>query len=340
MIKKCLTLLLFVFAFCNVSLKALTTTTTMPLDTIPPDEIFVVVEQMPTFPGGETAMYQYLEDNLQYPQEAKAANIQGTVYVKFVVLKDGSLYDIKIIRGITPNGFGLNEEALRLVQSMPKWTPGRQRGVPVPVYFNLPIRFKMGLPLKPEPIRPTNTNTPPKPTNQNKQLIPMNKQAEELKSKQKIKMNTEITPKHPSNKAPNIIEGEGIELDRVGADGVPVYKTVPEMPSYKEEDKEANLFLYSNIKYPAEARENGIQGTVYVGFTVMEDGTLKQIHVKQGIAGGEACDEEALRVIRLFPKWNPGKIAGEAVRVSYVLPVRYKIVGGGRGRMLKVKSRK
>lgn len=329
---KPLILILLLAVLSTLSLKA--ATNVLPTDSIPPEDIFVIVEEMPTFPNyndkeDKKALYAYIDDNLRYPNEAKAANIQGTVYVKFVILKDGSVYDIKVVRGLA-NGFGLNKEAVRLVESMPKWTPGKQRGIPVPVYFTLPIRFKLdGLPLKPEPVNPTNTDKPQKPSNGNKQLVPMNKRAEELKSKQKIKMNMDIKPKHPSTKAPDIVEGEGIELDKVGADGVPIYKTVPEMPTFKEEEKETNLFLYSKIQYPPEARENGIQGTVYVSFTVMEDGELKQIHVKQGIAGGEDCDEEALRVVRLFPKWQPGKIAGEAVRVSYVLPVRYKLVGGG-----------
>ncbi|MGB0930885.1 MAG: energy transducer TonB [Chitinophagales bacterium] len=328
MMAKHLIFILFLFALCNiVSLKAMTSI--LPVDTIPPEDIFVMVEKMPSFPDGKTAMLQYIKDNLQYPVEAKAANIQGTVYVKFVVLKDGSLYDIKIVRGVA-NGFGVNKEALRLVQSMPKWTPGTQRGVPVAVYYTLPIRFKMGLPLKPEPVKPTNTTKPQKPMIQSKQLVPMNKRAKELKSKQKIKMNMQITPKHPSTKAPDIVEGEGIEFDKVGADGVPVYKTVPEMPYYGKEETEMFKFIEQNLNYPPKAKKSKIQGTTYVGFTVMEDGELKQIHIKKGIAGGEMCDEEALRVVRLFPNWQSGKIAGEAVRVSYVLPVRYKILGGGK----------
>lgn len=336
---KRLTSILFIVIFFNVSLKGMATTSTMPLDTLPPEDIFVIVEKMPTFPNGETAMNQYIKDNLQYPAEAKAANIQGTVYVKFVVLKDGSLYDIKIVRGVA-NGFGVNKEALRLVQSMPKWNPGTQRGVPVPVYFTLPIRFKMGLPLKPEPVKPTKTTKHQKRMIQSKQLVPMNKRAKELKSKQKIKMNMQITPKHPSTKAPDIVEGEGIELDYVGADGIPVYKTVPEMPYYGESELEVFKLIAKNLRYPVEAIKSNIQGTVYVSFVVMEGGELTKIHLKKGIAGGEMCDEEALRVIRSLPKWNSGKIAGDAVRVSMVLPLRFTLIGGAKNKKRRNKRKK
>ncbi len=104
------------------------------------DVIFTVVEDQPEFPGGEAARQQFLSDNLRYPQMAREAGIQGTVFVTFVVEIDGSVTDVRIVRGI---GGGCDEEALRVVRMMPRWQPGRQRGQPVRVQFVMPIRFRL-----------------------------------------------------------------------------------------------------------------------------------------------------------------------------------------------------
>ncbi|PKP04769.1 MAG: energy transducer TonB [Bacteroidetes bacterium HGW-Bacteroidetes-6] len=101
-------------------------------------EIFTIVEEQPGFPGGESALMEYLGRNIKYPQLARESNIQGTVFVTFVVEPNGSISNVKTLRGI---GGGCDEEALRVVKSMPNWTPGKQRGKPVRVQFNLPIRF-------------------------------------------------------------------------------------------------------------------------------------------------------------------------------------------------------
>ena len=104
------------------------------------DPIFQVVEVNPEFPGGNEARIRFLQENMRYPAEAREKSIQGTVFVTFVVEKDGSLSGAKILRGI---GGGCDEEVLRIVEMMPKWTPGKQRGQNVRVQFNMPIRFTL-----------------------------------------------------------------------------------------------------------------------------------------------------------------------------------------------------
>jgi protein TonB len=103
-------------------------------------QIFTVVESMPSFPGGEAARIEYLNNNIKYPQMARESGIQGRVFVTFVVERDGSVTDVKVLRGI---GGGCDEEAVRVIQNMPKWEPGKQRGKPVRVQFNMPILFKL-----------------------------------------------------------------------------------------------------------------------------------------------------------------------------------------------------
>ncbi len=96
------------------------------------------VEEMPEFPGGDAARIKFFSENVKYPLVAKETGVQGPVYVTFVVEKDGSISNIKLLRGI---GAGCDEEAERVVTMMPKWKPGRQNGKEVRVQFNMPISF-------------------------------------------------------------------------------------------------------------------------------------------------------------------------------------------------------
>lgn len=109
-------------------------------EVIEEEPIFVVVESMPQFPGGLTELMRYLSTSIKYPALAKESGIQGKVFVSFVIEKDGSVTDISILRGI---GGGCDEEAVRVVENMPKWIPGKQRNMPVRVRFNLPIKFTL-----------------------------------------------------------------------------------------------------------------------------------------------------------------------------------------------------
>jgi TonB family protein len=106
----------------------------------PGEEVFTVVEVMPEYPGGPAAMMNFLANNISYPEQARRDTIQGRVFVNFVVEADGSVSNVKILRGI---GGGCDQEAKRVVELMPKWTPGYQRGQAVRVSFNLPVRFAL-----------------------------------------------------------------------------------------------------------------------------------------------------------------------------------------------------
>lgn len=103
-------------------------------------EIFKVVEEMPEFPGGAAKMMEYIQKNIKYPMMARESDIQGRVFVNFVVEPDGTITNVTVMRGI---GGGCDEEALRVVQSMPNWKPGKQRGSAVRCSFTVPIIFKL-----------------------------------------------------------------------------------------------------------------------------------------------------------------------------------------------------
>lgn len=104
------------------------------------EEIFVVVENQPEFPGGNAAMMKFLSDNIKYPVIAQENGIQGRVICNFVVERDGSITDVQVVRGVDPS---LDKEAVRVIQQMPKWTPGKQRGQAVRVRFTLPVVFRL-----------------------------------------------------------------------------------------------------------------------------------------------------------------------------------------------------
>jgi TonB family protein len=121
----------------DTSVEAYASIHDMPADTT---DTYLMVEAEPEFPGGMEALMKYLSENIKYPEQAKKDKIQGKVYISFVVEKDGSVAGAKVLRGI---GGGCDEEALRVVNAMPKWTPGKQRNTPVRVQFNLPVAFKL-----------------------------------------------------------------------------------------------------------------------------------------------------------------------------------------------------
>jgi len=107
----------------------------------PDDVIFRVVEELPQFPGGEAALFQYLSKNVHYPVMCQENDIQGRVVCEFTVNKDGSITDVVVIR--SAGNAALDREAVRVVQSMPNWVPGKQRGKPVRVTYYVPINFRL-----------------------------------------------------------------------------------------------------------------------------------------------------------------------------------------------------
>ena len=105
-------------------------------------KIFIIVEEMPHFPGGDSMMFEFLINNLQYPKYAREKDISGKVIATFVVDKDGNIKESKILKGI---GGGCDEEVIRLINSMPKWTPGKQNGKNVAVQYSMPFSFNLNM---------------------------------------------------------------------------------------------------------------------------------------------------------------------------------------------------
>ena len=111
-----------------------------PKHVVEETKIFTVVEQMPMYPGGDAALMGYLRDNIHYPTVAAENGVQGRVVVGFVVERDGSITDVSVLRGVDPS---LDREAMRVVKSMPRWTPGKQNGSAVRVKYQVPVAFRL-----------------------------------------------------------------------------------------------------------------------------------------------------------------------------------------------------
>lgn len=105
-----------------------------------PQEVFVVVEEMPSFPGGDTELFKFIYDNIKYPEIAKENNIQGKVILRFCVTYKGKVDQVSVVRGVDP---ALDEEAIKVIKMLPLWKPGKQGGKPVNVWYSVPISFQL-----------------------------------------------------------------------------------------------------------------------------------------------------------------------------------------------------
>jgi len=147
------------------------------------------------------------------------------------------------------------------------------------------------------------------------------KQMEEFvenKEETKVVSDDKATPVPVTKNAMSAVKRAGIEYEAQA-----IFTIVEEMPSFPGGDIERNKFLAKNIVYPQQASENGIQGTVYVSFIVDTDGKIEDVKILRGIGGG--CEEEALRVVKLMPRWKPGKQDGKTVRILYTMPIYFKL---------------
>ncbi|MBK0377972.1 M56 family metallopeptidase [Mucilaginibacter segetis] len=230
-------------------------------DTVPVGKniIFTAVEKQPRFPGGIKGFERYLSKAIKYPADARDNNIQGRVILTFVIEKDGSLSDIKVIRGI---GYGADEEAVRAMKNGPKWIPGKQNGKSVRVQYTVPVSFAL--------------------------------------------TDDTVGDNKPETAQPN-----------------KVFTAVEVLPSFPGGEAAFYDYLHKALKYPAKARENKTEGRVIATFVIQKDGSIRDIKIVRGI--GDGADEEAVRVLKGMPKWNPGVQNGRAVAVQYSVPISFAL---------------
>lgn len=255
---------------------------------------------MPAYPGGQSALFEFLSKNIKYPVQAEAKGIQGRVIATFVVEQDGSISNVAIAKSVDPL---LDKESTRLIKNMPKWIPGKQGGKPVRVKYTLPITYRL-------------SSSKKKPaSNLFQARDSVSQQGGDLKNQQATAEGKvlDVVEQMPS------FAGGSYTVNVMGADGVMRNETRTCPPG------QAGLFqwLASNIKYPVVAEENGVQGRVVVTFIVERDGTINDVKVVKSV--DPSLDKEAIRVVKAMPKWNPGKQKGESVRVQYTMPVTFRL---------------
>ncbi|GAB6010554.1 TonB family protein [Viscerimonas tarda] len=306
----------------------------------PTSKPYVSVEVMPQFSGGMSELSKFIQKNLRYPRQAAKDSIQGSVIVRFVVTKDGSIADTTVVRGVSPE---LDAEAKRVIGLMPKWIPGKQNGESVDVYFTMPIVFKLNLgPAvddKPdaEGIYRSVEVMPQFPGGMPNLLRFINTSLINFKGDIKESALVRfVVKKDGSITDAKIMQGGSPELNAevlrvIGSmpkwipgeqngEPVDVYYTMPigtidVMPQYPGGTKELLKFINDN-RIPATGdAEAG--GNVTVSFVVTKNGSITDAKIEKG-ASPEA-NAEALRIVSLMPRWIPGKQNGNPVDARYRL---------------------
>ena len=333
----------------------------IPIQQDDTQQVFQIVENMPQYPGGAKAMMDFISKNVHYPKIALENGIQGKVYVSYVVDTKGKVKDVKIARGVDP---ALDAEALRVVKSMPDWTPGEQRGKPVNVMFNLPINFALG----------DGKKEVTDGARVNEGEMKVDYQFSTGKEEVKIKGVVYNDGSEPLPGASVILKGSTlgtvsdmdgrfellinekqlsasdkavvisfvgmksvkIDLEKekdiqskeivvISYDNPDVFRIVEKMPQFPGGEAAMMKYLQNNIHYPDVAKENGIQGRVYLDFIVNKLGEITDVRVKRGV--DPALDKEAVRVVASMPDWIPGTQRGEKVNVVYTLPISFVLSG-------------
>lgn len=249
------------------------------------------VKLRPSFPGGYKALQEFIEKEKKHPDEALKKREAGAVYVVFTVDTLGNIVRPRVATSVSPS---LDREALRIVRKMPKWIPAKEGNKKINMDFTVIIRFY----------------APPDP--------------DEIIFKLDCGLPKELEAPADINK---------------------IYDVVDTYPSFQGD---LMTYLYNETRYPAIAEGTGAEGRAIVTFVVERDGSISHIKIARSLASRftipiidsmtaeyrqkakahnralQAMDEEAVRVIKAMPKWNPGKYHDTVVRVSFVLPVTFK----------------
>ena len=364
--------------------------TDVKINKVDNDTIYNVVEVAPEFPGGMDKMAKYLSENIKYPEEAKEKGISGRVFISFVIEKDGSVTEVKVMRSVNPI---VDNEAVRVVKAMPKWKPGLMKGKPVRVSYVLPINFKLDDNVKRNGLEETSWEGTGKGTKDKvNYTMHMTMEIESattgyfvmnLTSEKKGKTTVEFedvglpftytfdgkatgsfNPINPDGSAlteeaqppygftidekGNMIvnfydmkEDIGVEkivFSKTSKSSNPVrmlvksekddiYDTPETMPEYVGGMDAMIKYLQENITVPEKYKEMDTKATyrVMVRFVVEKDGSVTEVETVKPEPSKQDLNDEAVRVVKGMPKWKPGTMDGKPVRVSYVLPVTYKL---------------
>lgn len=203
-------------------------------------------------------MKNYLEDSLRYPEADKKNGTEAVVFLSFVIDKNGAVETVTT-RAMIGGSETIKAEAIRLVQSMPQWTPAKEKGKPVSSTHNTEIRFEL---------------------------------------------------------ADSLIRSNCIK-DSAAANQ-------PEsMPAFMGGDPAMQWFIQMSMRYPKEELEAEMDGTVYVKFNIEKNGKVTDVTAVKGVPGAPGLSKEAVRIVQSFPRWTPGCMNGNPVKVTMTIPVKF-----------------
>jgi TonB family protein len=299
------------------------------------DVVFLVVEEQATFNnGGLSAFNKWLSENIKYPQEAYEQGISGKVYVQFVVNEIGTVEKVKVLRGEHPV---LNEEAIRVIMESPTWRPAKHGGRLVKQMFTMPINFNL-------------TNIKSDSISQDsKILISVNADSANIVVddsnitfiKKDTFINVPVKPgkhtiyallKNEKSEVQTVMVGKNEALkvsinftfDQIESAGKREisYLLTEESATFLGGDLgKFHLWVLQNLKYPHEALNRKLSGSVRVQFTVNESGIIEDVKVVKSV--NPLLDNEAVRVILSSPRWKPGRLKGKNAKQIFTMPVNF-----------------
>jgi bla regulator protein blaR1 len=316
----------------------------MDLESVPEEEeVYFVVDEMPTFNGGDpvTEFRKYLSKNLTYPKSAAESDISGRVIVQFTVTQNGDVADAVVVRSVNP---ALDKESLRVVNSSPKWTPGKQQGKAANVIFTFPVNFVPNASSKKESKKIEYIAIMNKDGSTANPVYLLNgkevESIESINSEDVESINVIKDPNDPLVKKYNAKDGliiiktkddivilspkeskeTGDELASNESDE-PVFFIVEEMPEYPGGLPALKTFIYYNLEYPEKAKAQGKEGEAKVRFLINENGEVQNSEILS--SSDESFNAPALHVINKMPNWTPGHQRGKAVKVWYVVSIKF-----------------
>lgn len=242
----------------------------------------------PSFRGGSDACNQYLHEHMMYPAAAVGSGVYGKVRLAFDVETDGAITGIRIVEGL--DNKAINAAAVKLIKGMPDWVPGEKNGRRVRVRCLLSLNYTANTPVEAsEPDMEFSNDVADNATSTD-EVIPV-----------AVAEKTESRP----------------------ADDNLSYNMVEQKPSFPGGESAMFRWISENMKYPATAAENNVQGRVLVSFIVEKDGSISTIKIVRSVS--PELDAEARRIVSKMPKWSPGRINGKPVRVTYYLPLSFRL---------------
>ncbi len=251
-----------------------------------PNRIFDALAEPAQPVGGTEAFSRYLDDHLNYPTRALEKRIQGTDSVTFVVEKNGTLSNVTLLKSFDPD---CDAEALRVVKAGPKWKPGKHRGQPARQRITIPIVFALA-PATGQALRGDSATIP-----------------------------AAARPGAPAN-SPTVITNTPIGTP--STDGLKLVQ--PEKGAQPVGGTDAFFaWVQKNIQYPEAAKRQQLEGKVRVEFTIEPDGSLTNVKAMNHLAGG--LEQEAIRIIKSAPKWEPATYQGQPMRQKMIVPVIFQL---------------